>query len=325
MDELKYRVVEGWEQLPEGVKHRDVSGVAVDAADNVYVLGRGDAQVLVYAQDGTYLRNFGKGIFTQRTHAMTVGPDGSIFTVDDKDHTVRKFTPDGEQTMMIGTPGQVSDTGYDANVGTSSIKHAGPPFNCPTGVSIAPGGEIYVSDGYGNARVHRFSAEGDLISSWGEPGNGPGQFNLPHGICVLPDGRVLVADRANDRIQIFDLEGKYLDQWNHVQRPCDLVVGADGLIYVASLWWRVGQKSFVSGPIRYDLPGHISVLDTNGNLLYRHISAARCVPGNFVAPHTIAVDSRGDVYVGEVTYTFGVSAGDVPADCHMFQKLERIR
>src|SRR5438477_273239 len=83
---------------------------------------------------------------------------------------------------------------------------------------VAPGGDLYVTDGYGNARVHRFSAEGRLLQSWGEPGAGPGQFNLPHGIAVLADGRVLVADRENDRIQLFDPEGKYLDQWTQVQR-----------------------------------------------------------------------------------------------------------
>jgi hypothetical protein len=134
---------------------------------------------------------------------------------------------------------------------------------------------------------------------------------------------VLVADRENDRIQIFSPEGEYLEQWTHLQRPTDICVAADGLIYVSSLWWRVGQQSYRNGPIRHDLPGHINVLDSEGNLLLRWVSADRCAPGNFVAPHTICADSHGSVYVGEVTHTFAVKNGLVPADCHTLQKFRR--
>jgi DNA-binding beta-propeller fold protein YncE len=319
-----YEVIEGWEQLPSGARHRDVAGVAVDSADRLFVLGRGDAQVLVYEADGTFVRAFGKGAFTERTHGLTIGPDDAVYAVDDGDHTVRKFTADGELVMTIGTVGKASDTGYKASEGLASIKRAGPPFNRPTGIVVSPSGELYVSDGYGNACVHRFTAGGELIGSWGGPGNGPGQFNLPHGVAIDQKGRILVADRENDRIQIFDADGGYLDEWKHVQRPTDIAVDADGWIYVACLWWRVGQESLVHGPVRHDLPGHISILDPEGNLLHRRISADRCAPGNFVAPHTIAVDSHGDIYVGEVTYTFGVAAGDIPADCHTLQKFRRI-
>ena len=181
-----------------------------------------------------------------------------------------------------------------------------------------------MSDGYGNARVHHFAAGGKLIRSWGEPGSEPGQFNLPHGLCVTADERILVADRENDRIQVFSPAGDYLEQWTHLQRPTDVCVDSEGLIYVASLWWRVGEKSFTAGTITHDLPGHISVLDPKGNLLLRWISADRCAPGNFVAPHAIEVDLHGDIYVGEVTYSFGVLRGDIPTDCHTFQKLTRI-
>jgi DNA-binding beta-propeller fold protein YncE len=225
--------------------------------------------------------------------------------------------------MIIGTPGQATDTGYDGGPGIASIKRGAGPFNRPTGVAIAPSGDIYVSDGYGNARVHRFTADGELIQSWGEPGNGPGEFNLPHGIGVDSEGLVYVADRENDRIQIFSPDGEYVDSWTHLQRPTDIYFDGGGLAYVANLWWRVGQTSMTSGEIRHDLPGHVSVLDSKGNLLLRWISADRCRPGNFVAPHTICVDSRGDLYVGEVTHTFGVSRGDIPPDCHMFQKFAR--
>jgi len=318
-----YEVIEGWEQLPAGYRHDDVDGVAVDSRDRVYLITRGDARVIVYEPDGTFVTSWGEDIFTPRTHGITIGPDDSVYTVDDGDHTVRKFTPDGKQLMVIGNPGEASDTGYDIKKGLTSITHGGPPFNRPTNVAVAPNGDLYVCDGYGNARVHRFTADGELIQSWGEPGTDPGQFYLPHGICVADNGHVLVTDRENDRVQFFSPDGEFLDQWTHVQRPTDVFIDPEGLVYVSSLWWRVGQASFINGPIRHDLPGHISVLDPDGNLLLRWISADRCAPGNFVAPHTLCVDSKGDLYVGEVTHTFGISKGGVPADCHSFQKFAR--
>ncbi len=323
LDGLRYEVIEGWEQLPAGYVHQDVDGVSVDSRDRVYLITRGDSRVIVYERDGTFVTSWGEDIFTPRTHGISVGPDDSVYTVDDGDHTVRKFTPDGRQLVVIGTPGVPSDTGYDKEKELTSITRGGPPFNRPTNAAIALNGELYVCDGYGNARVHRFTADGELTQSWGEPGTGPGQFNLPHGIAISADGRVLVADRENDRIQFFSPDGEYLDQWTHVQRPTDIFIDREGLRYVSSLWWRVGQQSFVNGPIRHDLPGHISILDPNGNVLLRWVSADRCAPGNFVAPHTLCVDSHGDLYVGEVTYSFGVSRGLVPPDSHTFQKFAR--
>jgi sugar lactone lactonase YvrE len=320
---FRYEVIEGWEQLPAGYVHGDVDGVAVDSQDRVYLVTRSDARVIVYERDGTFVMSWGEDIFTPRTHGVAIGPDDSVYIVDDGDHTVRKFTPEGEQLMVIGTSGVPSDTGYDKEKGFDGVTRGGPPFNRPTNVALASNGELYVCDGYGNARVHRFTADGKLIQSWGEPGTGPGQFILPHGICIAPDGRVLVADRENDRIQFFSPDGEYLDQWTHVQRPTDIVIDREGLIYVSSLWWQVGQHSFLNGPIRHDLPGYISILDPNGNVLLRWVSADRCAPGNFVAPHTLCVDSHGDLYVGEVTLTFGVSRGVVPPDCHTFQKFAR--
>jgi sugar lactone lactonase YvrE len=318
----KFAVVEGWEKLPAGYVHKDVDGVAVDSQDRVYLMTRMDARVIVYDRDGSFVRSWGENVFTPRTHGIAIGPDDAVYTVDDGDHTVRKFTPEGKQIMMIGTPGKASETGYDGKT-IASIQRGGPPFNRPTDVAVAPNGELYVCDGYGNARVHRFKADGTLIQSWGEPGIGPGQFHLPHGVGVSPDGRVFVTDRENDRIQIFSPEGNFLEMWTHVQRPTDISFGRDGLVYVSELWWRVGQSSFTQGKINYDLPGGVRVLDLKGNLLQHWCSADREAPGNFVAPHTLCVDSRGDLYVGEVTWTFGVSRGGVREDAHTFQKFAR--
>jgi hypothetical protein len=277
-----YRVLPGWEQLPEGYRHGDVCGVAVDSGDRVFVLTRRDARCLVYEPDGTFLRSFGEDIFTERIHALTIDGEDFVYTVDDGDHTVRKFSPDGRLLMTLGTPGVSSDTGYDGKT-TSSITRVGPPFNRPTKAAIAPNGDLYVADGYGNARIHRFSADGELLASWGELGSGPGQFHVPHGVWIA-DGRVFVADRENDRVQIFTLDGELLEIWDHIQRPTDIYVDRQGLVYISSLWWPAGVPDLVGRTRRYDLPGGVYVLDLAGNVLVHWRSADRCAPGAFVAP-----------------------------------------
>jgi hypothetical protein len=317
-----YQVVPGWEQLPAGYRHGDVVGVAVDSQDHVFVLTRREPRCLVYAADGTFLRAFGEDLLSDLVHALTIDARDCLYIVDGGDHTVRKFAPDGALLLTLGTPGVAAETGYDGET-TTSITRAGPPFNRPTKAAIAPNGDIYVTDGYGNARVHRFSADGQLLASWGEPGSGPGQFNLPHGVWVAGD-RVFVADRENDRVQIFSLHGELLEIWGHVQRPADLYVDSRGLLYVASLPWRAGVAE-LGGPRRqYSLPGGVSVLDLAGNVLLQWRSADACAPGAFIAPHGITVDSRGDLYVGEVTRTYGVRNGYVDEDCHALQKFGRL-
>ncbi|MHB8991512.1 MAG: peptidyl-alpha-hydroxyglycine alpha-amidating lyase family protein [Chloroflexota bacterium] len=330
MKEMRYGVMEGWERIPPGYVHRDVVGVAVDSRDRVYLLTRNDARVMVYEPDGSFVASWAEGTFTGRTHGIRIGLDDAVYCVDDRDHTVRKFSPTGELLMTIGTPGMASDTGYDASLSNAdlwtrlgTITHGGPPFNRPTNVAVAPNGELYVSDGYANARVHRFTADGRLIQSWGEPGTGPGQFHLVHDVWVTPDGRVLVADRENDRIQIFDLEGGYLGQWTHLQRPTGIYQDRDGLIYVSELSRRRGMLSYVHGPAAEDQPGRVAILDPEGRLLHRWGTLDRRAAGQFCAPHCICVDSRGDIYVGEVTWTDWGSRGLVPPDTHMFQKFAR--
>lgn len=322
----RYRLVEGWEQLPAEYTHKDVVGVGVDSRDRVYILTRMQARVFVYERDGSFVGTFGEGHFTERTHGLTIGPDDTVYTVDDGNHTVRKFTKDGELVLMLGTPGVASDTGYKPGDWVDKITHGGPPFNRPTDVAVAPNGDLYVADGYGNARVHRFRADGTFVQSWGEPGTGPGQFYLPHGIAVVPDGRVFVTDRENDRIQIFTPDGEFLAEWTNVQRPTDIAIGPDGLVYVSELAWLPGHRSFRRGVQTEKLPSRMSVLDMDGNVLTRVGGEPGEAPGNFWAAHTICVDSHGDVYVGEVTYTFGGlgKAGLVPEGCHTFQKFERM-
>jgi len=316
---LSYEVVEGWEQLPAGYAHRDVAGVAVDAEDRVFLICRGDHPIIVYDQKGSFLGSWGQGEFTLRTHGITVGPDGMLYCTDDGNHTVRKFTPGGKLLLTLGTMNTPSATGYDGKDYLTIARPAG-PFNRPTNLAVGPRGDLYVSDGYGNCRVHQFSPIGELRRSWGAAGTGPGQFHVPHGIAAAADGRVFVCDRENDRIQIFSPDGEYLTEWTDTQRPTHLVFDAQGRAYVSELWWHKGQTSRRHGPIHEARPGRVSVYDRDGRVLVRWGSADACAPGSFAAPHGLAVDSRGDVYVSEVTWTFAVSRGHVPDGCHTFQK-----
>jgi streptogramin lyase len=318
----KLEVVAGWEKLPPGLSHRDVAAVAVDRNDRVYLATRVRSCIFVYQPDGTFVRTWGEGMFSDRLHGLTMHPDGTLFVVDDGGHSVRRFTTDGKELGAIGPVGQPSDTGYDGSNLATVTRSAG-PYNRPTNIAVAPSGDLYVSDGYGNARVHRFSSDGRLIRSWGEPGTGPGQFKISHGICVLSDGRVLVCDRENDRIQIFDLEGRYQGELA-AQRPTHLVQGNDGLLYLAELWWRSGQKRPSGEQVGTDRFGRIAILDTEGHVLARFGGGQPNDPGQFTAPHGIAVDSKGAVYVAEVTFTVGVSIGAVAAEAPTLQKLRRL-
>ncbi len=325
-----FEVVDGWEQLPAGYEHPDVADVAVDSDGRVYLFCRSAHPVLVYERDGRFVRSWGEGLFTMRAHGITVAPDDTIWLTDDGDQTIRRFTRDGDLLATIGTSGRASDTGYDGKT-IASVKHGGPPFNRPTNLAVAPNGDLYVSDGYGNARVHQFSARGELRRSWGAPGSEPGQFMLPHSVSVHHDGRVFVCDRENDRIQIFSPEGEFLEQWTDVQRPTKLVFDRRGLAIVAELCWRKGMRSFRNGPIERDLPSRVAMLDPNGAILARlgdrgpidemWGAADPCRAGNFCAPHGLALDGNGDLYVAEVAWTIGVSKGLVPAGCHTIQKL----
>ncbi|HEX4996006.1 MAG TPA: hypothetical protein VFX87_13575, partial [Methylomirabilota bacterium] len=177
----------------------------------------------------------------------------------------------------------------------------GEPFHRCTHTALSPQGDPYVSDGYGNARVHKFSPKGTLQFSWGAPGTDPGQFNIAHNICCDADGWVYVADRENHRVQVFDGNGKYQTQWNNMGRPSGLHLerGAQGRFYVGEVGGGVA--------VNLDVPNigpRVSVYSHRGELLARlGDRPAGLEPGQFVSPHGLAVDSRGDIYVGEVSYT----------------------
>ena len=329
---LRYTVDDHWGRVPEQLAHADVAAVDVTEDDIVYLFTRDRNGVVVLDSDGTVVTAWGDGIF-HTPHGLTVAPDGTVYCVDCGDHTIRRFTPEGRLLQTIGTPGLASDTGYGRRGPTvvhlnETVQRPGGPFNGCTNLTVAPTGELFVADGYGNCRIHRLTAEGRLLGSWGGIGTGPGEFHLPHAICATPDGYVLVGDRENDRIQVFDLDGTYVTEWTDVQRPCDIAVDAAGLVYVAELWRPSGNASFTRGATTTDRPGRVTVFDRSGQVVARWGASTvmRDAPGNFIAPHGIAVDSTGAVYVAEVTGTFGVSLGRVPADMaeHQLQKFTPI-
>lgn len=314
-----YRAEDRWVQRPPEYSWQEVSAVAVDSRDNVFVFNRGDHPVMVFDRKGQFLRSWGKGVFA-RAHGITIGPDDAVYCTDDLDHTVRKFTSDGELIWTLGTSGQPSDTGA-TSIDFRTITHAGPPFYFPTNTALSPEGEIYVADGYGNARIHKFSADGKLLLSWGEPGTGPRQFRVPHGIAVDCDGTVCVADRENSRIQCFAPNGEFLLELTDVARPCQVTFDAVGNLFVAELGYRSGMWPGTSPPTADATGGRISVFGPDYELLARWGGGLNpTAPGDFFAPHDIRIDSHGDVYVSEVVWSAGANRGHVSPDCHTLQK-----
>lgn len=305
-----YEVAPGWGRLPEGWTYKEVSGIGVDRRDRVYVFTRGAHPMIVFDRDGAFLGSWGEGMFS-RPHAVTMGPDDTIYLTDDGDHTVRKCTLDGRVLLVIGTPN------------APAPRLSGRPFNRPTHVAVAPDGSLYITDGYGNARVHRFSPEGRLLASWGEPGTDPGQFNLPHNICVDREGYVYVADRENYRVQVFDRNGRFEAQWNNLYRPCGLALDdrdpAGPRLYVGELCPSIPVSDGIP-----NLGARVGIYTLGGERLARlGAPLPGSGPGEFVAPHTVAIDSRGDVYVGEVSWTIRGRSLTPPAELQSLQKFVR--
>ena len=311
--EYQYHVNENWAKLPEGWEFRDVAGVAVDSKDNVYVFNRGEHPMMVFDQEGNFLRSWGEGLFV-RAHGIHIGPDESIYCTDDDDHTVRKCTLDGKVLLEIGVPGKPAPY------------MSGEPFHRCTHTALSPDGDIFVSDGYGNSRVHKYTPNGELIMSWGEPGTDPGQFNIVHNIVADDDGWIYVADRENHRVQVFDTNGKYEAQWNNLHRPCGLFMprGECPNCFIGELGpgMPVNRKMPNLGP-------RLTIVDNKGNRLARLGGEEGLVnaPEKFMAPHGLAVDSQDNIYVGEVSYTNWPSSfaeEPMPSLLHTLKKLEKV-
>jgi DNA-binding beta-propeller fold protein YncE len=287
--EFRYRVQEGWGQLPEGWTFKEVGAVGVDRNDNVYVFNRGEHPMIVFDRDGNFLRSWGEDLFL-RAHGVHMAPDDTIFCTDDGNHTVRKCTLDGKVLLELGVRDKPAPF------------MSGQPFCRCTHTALSPKGEIYVSDGYGNAQVHKYTPAGKLMFSWGKCGIGPGEFNLPHNIHCDAEGWVYVADRENHRVQVFDGDGKFETQWHNIHRPSALhmTAGPCPLCFIG----EVGP--YLNSNLGFpNLGPRISILDHTGKVLARlgfEKDAHGQKPGQFMSPHGITVDSKGDIYVGEVSF-----------------------
>jgi hypothetical protein len=269
--DYRYELIQDFLKLPPGESFGMVSRVATDAQDRVYVFQRKDPPIVVFDRDGNYLGAWGSGEVTD-PHGLKIVGD-TAYTTDRIDSVAKSFTLDGKPLMELGQRGVDSDTGEIANW---LVERAAGPFNHPTEMIKHPNGDIYVTDGYRNSRVHRFTGDGKLVASWGTPGSGPGQFHLPHSIAFDDSGTLYVADRANKRIQRFTPEGEYLGEWTGMGGPNDISRGKDGNFYIAE------QED--SGN-----PAYVTVRDPQGKVLAK--MASRHV-------HGVGVDSRGDIYAG---------------------------
>jgi hypothetical protein len=310
--DYSYEVVEDWAKLPPGWTFKEIGAVGVDRQDNVYIFNRGAHPMIVFDRDGNFLRSWGEGMFP-RAHGLQMGPDDTIWLTDDGDHSVKQCMLDGRLLMTLGIPGRPSDY------------MSGLPFHRCTHTALGPRGEIYVSDGYGNACVHKFAPDGRHLKSWGSPGTDPGEFNIVHNLVCDDAGMVYVADRENHRVQVFDGEGRYQGQWNHLHRPCALFLSRDAcpVCFIGELGpgMAVNREHPNLGP-------RITITDLQGKRLGRIGGLhAGLGPGEFIAPHGIAVDSRGDLYVGEVSWTnwsFFYPDIPVPAGPRALHKFRRI-
>jgi len=312
--EYTYRAVEGWAKWPEDWNLHDVAAVGVDRNDIVYAFHRGDHPMVVFDRDGNVLRTWGEGTF-KRAHGVHMAPDETIYLTDDADHTVRRCTLDGKVLLTIGIPG------------TPAPFMSGEPFRQCTHTALSPKGEIYVSDGYGNARVHKYTDNGKLILSWGQPGAGPGEFNLPHNIACDADGWVYVADRENHRVQVFDGNGRFETEWHGLHRPSGMYMppGKCPVCYVSEIgpYYTHNRGTPNLGP-------RVTIMSNEGKVVARvgREPAAGLGPGQFISPHGLAVDSRGDLYVGEVCYTAWASLfpdTPKPRRIRSLQKYERVQ
>ena len=307
-----YEAVPGWDKLPDGWAYRDVAGVAVDSKDQVYVFNRGRHPVIVFDRDGNFVRSFGEDQF-RRAHGIDIGPDDSIYLTDDDLQCVHKFSASGKLVLTIGIPGK------------KAAVLSGDPFCGCTHTALSPTGEIYVSDGYHNARVHKFAPDGRHLLSWGGAGTDPGEFNIVHNIVTDEAGWVYVADRENHRIQVFDANGRYETQWNNLHRPCGLYRERRNseVFYIGELGPQMSVNAHWT-----NLGPRVSICDRHGKRVSR-LGGDRAgeLPGQFVAPHSLATDARGDLYVGEVANTFSNFNGWLaanPREIRCLQKFRRI-
>jgi peptidylamidoglycolate lyase len=277
----EFTVDPDWPALPEGFATGETAGVDVDSHGHVFVFHRGQRHSVMALDpdDGRKVASFGDDFFVN-AHGLEVDAQDNVWVTDTRRHQVLKFSHDGELLLSVGEEGVA---GLDAT-----------HFNQPTDVVVTPSGEFYVSDGYGNSRVAKFSADGTFLFDWGTKGDAPGQFNLPHGITLDDEGRVYVADRSNLRVQIFTPDGDFLAAWGadvfgDEARPWGLEFHA-GRIYVID-----------GGNMNPNTPDYarLTIVEKDGRVVTSW-SSYGSAPGQLSWGHDVTVGLDGSVYTAEV-------------------------
>lgn len=259
LGDRRYEVETPWGLVPAGFAFGLISQLAVDSHGFVHVAQRADPPLLTFEPGGRLVRAYGAGIVAD-PHGIATDAADRVLVVDRDAHQILIFDREG---TLLSRLGERHVPSWDA------------PFNHPADVAVAPDGEIWVADGYGNSRVHRFSPDGRLLASFGEPGSGPGQFTTPHAIWIDRRDRVLVADRENDRIQVFDRDGRHLASWGDFYHPMDIFENAHGHILVT------------------DQVPRLSMLDGDGRLI------GRCRPA-LNGAHGIWGGPDGSIFLAEM-------------------------
>jgi DNA-binding beta-propeller fold protein YncE len=285
-----------WPQIPENIGRKGwVSGLAIDAKDQVWIFKKGANPVQVYTADGKFVRSWGQGMFVN-PHQLRIDHEGNVWVADFGLHIVQKFTPEGKLLQTLGVKGE---KGEDET-----------HFNMPTDMAITPTGEIFVTDGYGNRRVVHFDKEGKYIKEWGGYGTGAGKFVLPHAIVIDSKGKLYVADRNSGRIQVFDQDGNVLDVWANIIMPWGISITADDDIWVCGSsphWWlRDGKYPEYKDQVfmRFSTTGRLLQMwqiplgDIGEDKNNPDVSGLKA--GEAVGVHCLATDSAGNLYVGEI-------------------------
>ncbi|MDO5424898.1 MAG: hypothetical protein Q4F41_14345 [Eubacteriales bacterium] len=279
--EFIFELQRDWAKWPADMENRAVSGIAEHPDGCLYVSTRSvKYPICVFDRDGTCIRTFGAELNFARTHGLTVDLEGNLWICDDPNCVVYHLDAQGKVLGMLGEKGVASDSGYDPSVrwphDLYTNKQAAAPFNRPTRMVQAPWGDLYCTDGYGNTAVHRFTAEGTLLRTWGGPGREPGKFRLPHSIAIDSKERLWICDRENFLVQIYDKEGTYLTRIEDVGYPSE-VCGFGAQMYLC------------------DGDGCVRILDLDG----RQIGEIG-YPGCFGNIHSIGADRDGNLYLGRI-------------------------
>jgi DNA-binding beta-propeller fold protein YncE len=260
-----YKPVATWDAASTGIELDKILGIGIDSKGRVYATaGKGENGVLVFNADGKVVDSWGKGFVSK--HGLRI-IDDKVWVTDRERHIVMEFSLDGKLLRTLGTDGK---SGLGKN-----------EFNMPSDIAIEPNGDIYISDGYANSRVMRFSADGKFKQSWGTKGDGPGQFELVHNIAIDKKGRVYIADRENERIQIFDADGNFLDQWKHIGKPFGLYIDDETKVYITD-----GQSN------------KVYIVDEKGKVISTFGKTGEAF-GEFKMAHSITLDKKGNLYVAE--------------------------